>query len=156
MNPTYLFVNGASIAFAGESAYASMLHDTAAGEGIQVGQLIPGAIQPGHPTHDPAVLADTRWHLHPPRAVPHRDNRNGTGRPPCPRGAQLDWEPTQVQVPVAPSDALTGEPVAAALDLGPWDVRVLVSGDLDELPLLVAAAEPGSTVGVWPSFTEVT
>jgi NADP-dependent 3-hydroxy acid dehydrogenase YdfG len=58
-------VAGTSIAFAGESAYASMLHDTLAGEGIQVGQLIvPGAIQPGHPTHDPAVLADTLWHLH--------------------------------------------------------------------------------------------
>ncbi|MGW6930777.1 SDR family NAD(P)-dependent oxidoreductase [Lentzea sp. NPDC054927] len=58
-------VAGTSIAFAGESAYAAMLHDTLAGEGIQVGQLIiPGAIRPGHPTHDPAVLADTLWHLH--------------------------------------------------------------------------------------------
>ncbi|MFC0106010.1 SDR family NAD(P)-dependent oxidoreductase [Kibdelosporangium aridum] len=58
-------VAGTSIAFAGESAYAQMLHDTLTGEGIQVGQLIvPGAIQPGHPTHDPAVLADKLWHLH--------------------------------------------------------------------------------------------
>ena len=58
-------VAGTSIAFAGETAYATMLHDTLTGEGIQVGQLIiPGAIQPGHPTHDPAVLADKLWHLH--------------------------------------------------------------------------------------------
>jgi hypothetical protein len=58
-------VAGTSIAFAGESAYARMLHDTLAGEGIQVGQLIiPGAITPGHPTHDPDVLAGRLWHLH--------------------------------------------------------------------------------------------
>jgi NAD(P)-dependent dehydrogenase (short-subunit alcohol dehydrogenase family) len=58
-------VAGTSIAFAGESAYARMLHDTLAPEGIQVGQLIiPGGIRPGHPTHDPAVLADKLWHLH--------------------------------------------------------------------------------------------
>jgi hypothetical protein len=42
-----------------------MLHDTLAPERIRVGQLIiPGAITPGHPTHDPAVLADRLWHLH--------------------------------------------------------------------------------------------
>jgi hypothetical protein len=42
-----------------------MLHDTLASESIQVGQLIiPGAIQPGHPTHDPDVLAGRLWHLH--------------------------------------------------------------------------------------------
>ncbi|WP_129787636.1 SDR family NAD(P)-dependent oxidoreductase [Promicromonospora panici] len=74
---TFLFVNGGSgarpnprvagtsIAFAGESAYASMLHDVLAGENIHIGQLIiPGAIRPGHPTHDPAVLADTLWTIH--------------------------------------------------------------------------------------------
>jgi NADP-dependent 3-hydroxy acid dehydrogenase YdfG len=58
-------VGGTSIAFAAEGAYARMLHDTLAPENIQVGQLIiPGAIQPGHPTHDPAVLAGKLWHLH--------------------------------------------------------------------------------------------
>jgi NADP-dependent 3-hydroxy acid dehydrogenase YdfG len=58
-------VAGASIAFAGEAAYARMLHDTLAPEGIRARQLIiPGAITPGHPTHDPAVLADRLWHLH--------------------------------------------------------------------------------------------
>jgi len=37
------------------------------------------------------------------------------------------WEPAHVQVPVALSDVLSGESVATALDLGPWDLRVLVS-----------------------------
>jgi NADP-dependent 3-hydroxy acid dehydrogenase YdfG len=58
-------VAGTSIAFAGESAYASMLHDVLADENIHIGQLIiPGAIQPGHPTHDPTVLAGTLWTIH--------------------------------------------------------------------------------------------
>ena len=58
-------VAGTSIAFAGETAYARMLHDTLGTEGIQAGQLIiPGAIQPGHPTHDPDILAGRLWHLH--------------------------------------------------------------------------------------------
>lgn len=58
-------VAGTSIAFAGESAYAKMLHDTLAPERIQVGQLIiPGAITPGHPNNDPTVLAGKLWHLH--------------------------------------------------------------------------------------------
>jgi len=58
-------VAGTSIAFAGEAAYARMLHDTLTPEGIRVRQLIiPGAITPGHPTHDPAVLANRLWHLH--------------------------------------------------------------------------------------------
>lgn len=58
-------VAGTSVAFAGESAYAGMLHDVLAPENVHVGQLIiPGAIQPGHPTHDPAVLADTLWTIH--------------------------------------------------------------------------------------------
>ncbi|MEU2266660.1 SDR family NAD(P)-dependent oxidoreductase [Streptomyces olindensis] len=74
---TILFVNGGtaaiphpdragtSIAFAGESAYGHLLHDTLAAEGIHVGQLIiPGAILPGHHRKDPAVLADTLWSLH--------------------------------------------------------------------------------------------
>ena len=58
-------VAGTSIAFAGESAYARMLHDALAAEHIQVGQLIiPGVITKGHPTHDPDVLADKLWYLH--------------------------------------------------------------------------------------------
>ncbi|MYS22898.1 short chain dehydrogenase [Streptomyces sp. DvalAA-14] len=74
---TVLFVNGGtavrphaeragtSIAFAAESAYARMLHDTLAGEHIHVAQLIiPGAITPGDPRKDPGVLADTLWGMH--------------------------------------------------------------------------------------------
>nr|AXL05832.1 beta-galactosidase [uncultured bacterium] len=37
------------------------------------------------------------------------------------------WEPVRVRPPVAVSDVLSGESVAAELDLGAWDVRVLVS-----------------------------
>ncbi|MCF3134089.1 SDR family NAD(P)-dependent oxidoreductase [Streptomyces olivochromogenes] len=56
---------GTSIAFAAESAYGHLLHDRLAPEGIHVAQLvIPGAIVPGHPRKDPAVLADTLWTLH--------------------------------------------------------------------------------------------
>lgn len=56
---------GTSIAFAGESAYAQMLHDTLGDDGIYVGQLIvPGAIVPGHPKKDHAALARTHWNMH--------------------------------------------------------------------------------------------
>jgi short-subunit dehydrogenase len=74
---TLLFVNGGtavrpradlagtSIAFAAESAYAQLLHDTLAADGIHVAQLIiPGAIIPGHPRKDPTVLAQTLWSMH--------------------------------------------------------------------------------------------
>ncbi|MFJ5262409.1 SDR family NAD(P)-dependent oxidoreductase [Streptomyces sp. NPDC088387] len=74
---TILFVNGGtavvphperagtSIAFAAQSAYGHLLHNTLAPDGIHVTQLvIPGAIVPGHPRKDPAVLADTLWTLH--------------------------------------------------------------------------------------------
>ena len=58
-------VAGTSIAFAGEGAYASMLHETLASENVHVGQLIiPGAIRPGHPANDPDVLASTLWSMH--------------------------------------------------------------------------------------------
>ena len=61
-NATYA---GTSIAFAGESAYAQMLHDTVKPDRIHVGQLIiPGAITPGDPNTDPDVLADTLWSMH--------------------------------------------------------------------------------------------
>lgn len=74
---TLLFINGGtavqphpdragtSIAFAAESAYAQMLHDALADEHIHAAQLIiPGAIAPGDPRKDPAVLADTLWGMH--------------------------------------------------------------------------------------------
>lgn len=74
---TILFVNGGtavrpravlagtSIAFAGQSAYAQMLHDTLTGDAIHVAQLIiPGAITAGHPRKDPAVIAQTLWGMH--------------------------------------------------------------------------------------------
>jgi NADP-dependent 3-hydroxy acid dehydrogenase YdfG len=58
-------VAGTSIAFAGESAYAVMMHETLAVENIHVGQLIiPGAITPGHPRNEPNVLASTLWAMH--------------------------------------------------------------------------------------------
>lgn len=72
-----LFVNGASavrphasyagtsIAFAGQSAYGQMLHETLQPEGIHVGQLIiPRGIEPGDATHDPDVLAGVLWEMH--------------------------------------------------------------------------------------------
>lgn len=74
---TLLFVNGASavrpnprvagtsVAFAGESAYAQMLHTALADSDIHVAQLIiPGAITAEHPTHDPGVLAERLWTMH--------------------------------------------------------------------------------------------
>jgi beta-galactosidase len=36
------------------------------------------------------------------------------------------WEPARVTTPVPLSDVLNGGPAATALELGPWDVRVLV------------------------------
>ncbi|WP_327187285.1 SDR family NAD(P)-dependent oxidoreductase [Streptomyces sp. NBC_01334] len=74
---TLLFVNGGSavrphpdragtsIAFAGESAYAAMLHDALAGENIHAAQLIvPGAISPGSEHSSPSVLAERLYTLH--------------------------------------------------------------------------------------------
>ena len=58
-------VGGTSIAFAGEGAYATMVNEVLAAENIHVGQLIiPNGITPGHPTHDPDVLADRVWAMH--------------------------------------------------------------------------------------------
>jgi NADP-dependent 3-hydroxy acid dehydrogenase YdfG len=58
-------VAGTSIAFAGEGASASMLSTALADDGVHVGQLIiPGGITPGHPTHDPDVLAERLWTMH--------------------------------------------------------------------------------------------
>ncbi|MGU3438410.1 SDR family NAD(P)-dependent oxidoreductase [Actinomycetes bacterium M1A6_2h] len=74
---TLLFVNGSSairpgatvagtsIAFAGESAYAQLLHDALAPEGLHVGQLIiPRGIGAGEPSHEPDVLAQALWEIH--------------------------------------------------------------------------------------------
>jgi beta-galactosidase len=46
------------------------------------------------------------------------------------------WQPASVPAPADLSDALTGTPIFAgtALDLGAWDVRVLVSTDADSAP----------------------
>jgi NADP-dependent 3-hydroxy acid dehydrogenase YdfG len=74
---TLLFVNGSSavrpnpkvagtsIAFAAESAYARMLHDTLAPENIHAAQLIiPGAIRPDAEHSSPDVLAERLYGLH--------------------------------------------------------------------------------------------
>jgi NAD(P)-dependent dehydrogenase (short-subunit alcohol dehydrogenase family) len=74
---TLLFVNGGSavrphperagtsIAFAGESACAAMLHDALAPENIHATQLIiPGAIRPEAEHSSPAALAERRYALH--------------------------------------------------------------------------------------------
>jgi NAD(P)-dependent dehydrogenase (short-subunit alcohol dehydrogenase family) len=74
---TLLFVNGASavrpnpavagtsIAFAAESAYAAMLHDTLAPENIHAAQLIiPGAIRPDAEHSSPTALAERLYALH--------------------------------------------------------------------------------------------
>jgi NADP-dependent 3-hydroxy acid dehydrogenase YdfG len=74
---TLLFVNGSSavrpnpkvagtsIAFAAESAYARMLHDTLAPENIHAAQLIiPGAIRPDAEHSSPDVLAERLYDIH--------------------------------------------------------------------------------------------
>ena len=74
---TILFVNGGSavtpgrkltgtsVAFAGQAAYAQLLHEVLGEEGIQVSQLIvPGAIIAGDPRKDPKILAEHLWDLH--------------------------------------------------------------------------------------------
>ncbi|MBO1268994.1 SDR family NAD(P)-dependent oxidoreductase [Arthrobacter cavernae] len=74
---TALFVNGSSAvrpnhnyagtsaAFAAESAYAQMLHEALAPEGIHVAQLIiPLGIGGGDPAHEPAALAETLWSIY--------------------------------------------------------------------------------------------
>ncbi|MEL7974376.1 SDR family NAD(P)-dependent oxidoreductase [Isoptericola sp. F-RaC21] len=58
-------VTGTSVAFAAESAYARLLHDALAPEGIHVAQLIiPLGIGGGEPDHDPDALAQRLWELH--------------------------------------------------------------------------------------------
>jgi NADP-dependent 3-hydroxy acid dehydrogenase YdfG len=58
-------VTGTSVAFAGESAYAQLLHDALVDENIHVGQLIiPLGIGGGDPDHEPEAIADTLWAIH--------------------------------------------------------------------------------------------
>lgn len=58
-------VTGTSVAFAGESAYAQLLHDALAGEGIHVGQvIIPFGIDDGDPSHSGESVAERLWSMH--------------------------------------------------------------------------------------------
>nr|NLD40210.1 SDR family NAD(P)-dependent oxidoreductase [Actinomycetales bacterium] len=56
---------GTTVGFAGETAYAQMLHEQLEPENIRVRQIIiPGSIEPGHPEKDPATLAKKIWDMH--------------------------------------------------------------------------------------------
>jgi len=58
-------VTGTSVAFAGQAAYAQLLHEVLGEEGIQVSQLvIGGRIIAGNAEKDPDVLAGHLWDLH--------------------------------------------------------------------------------------------
>ncbi|MBE7196168.1 MAG: SDR family NAD(P)-dependent oxidoreductase, partial [Gordonia polyisoprenivorans] len=58
-------VTGTSIAFAGQAAYAQLLHQVLGEEGIQVSQLIIGGqIVVGDAQKDPDRLAELLWDLH--------------------------------------------------------------------------------------------
>ncbi len=58
-------MTGTSVAFAGQAAYAELLHEVLGEEGIQVSQLIIGGrIIAGDPEKDPDVLAGILWDLH--------------------------------------------------------------------------------------------
>ncbi|MGW7494093.1 SDR family NAD(P)-dependent oxidoreductase [Streptomyces luteogriseus] len=58
-------VAGTSVAFAAESAYARMLHDTLAPQNIHVAQLIvPGAIRPDAEHSSPDALARRLYDIH--------------------------------------------------------------------------------------------
>ncbi|GAA4669989.1 SDR family NAD(P)-dependent oxidoreductase [Frondihabitans cladoniiphilus] len=58
-------VTGTSVAFAGESAYAQLLHEALADEGIHVGQLIiPFGIDDGAEAHSSESVAEKLWAMH--------------------------------------------------------------------------------------------
>lgn len=58
-------VTGTSVAFAGQAAYAQLLHEALGEEGIQVSQLIIGGqIVAGDPDKSPEALAEHLWDLH--------------------------------------------------------------------------------------------
>jgi NADP-dependent 3-hydroxy acid dehydrogenase YdfG len=60
---------GIAISFAGEVAYARMLHDDLAGQGIHVAHTaIGGRIEPGN-DHEPDDVADVLWSHHADRSV---------------------------------------------------------------------------------------
>jgi short-subunit dehydrogenase len=60
---------GVGISFAGEVAYARMLHDELAGQGIHVAHTaIGGRIMPGG-DHEPSDIADVLWSHHADRAT---------------------------------------------------------------------------------------
>ena len=93
-NPSILFVNGGSavkpgrnvtgtsVAFAGQAAYAQLLHEVLGEEGIYVGQLIIGGrIIEGDEEKDPAVLADHLWELHTKRDTFRTQVAEGLSRP---------------------------------------------------------------------------
>lgn len=121
---TLLFVNGGSavrphadragtsIAFAAESAYARMLHDTLAEDRIHVAQLIiPGAITPATPARTPRCspascgtstttagippLRRTPGGLSPPSRQPGAPVNRAPGRG-VQRGLEHGWPPTRI------------------------------------------------------------
>jgi len=58
-------VTGTSVAFAGESAYAQLLHDAVAAEQVHVAQLIiPFGIDDGQDEHSGAAIAERLWTIH--------------------------------------------------------------------------------------------
>jgi NADP-dependent 3-hydroxy acid dehydrogenase YdfG len=58
-------VTGTSVAFAGESAYAQLLHDALADESIHVGQIIiPFGIDDGDAAHASEAVAERLWAMH--------------------------------------------------------------------------------------------
>jgi len=58
-------VTGTSVAFAGESAYAQLLHDAVAPDNVHVGQLIiPFGIDDGQDDHSGAAIAERLWSIH--------------------------------------------------------------------------------------------
>jgi NAD(P)-dependent dehydrogenase (short-subunit alcohol dehydrogenase family) len=58
-------VTGTSVAFAGQAAYAQLLHEVLGEEGIQVSQLIIGGrIDPADEKKSPEALAEHLWRLH--------------------------------------------------------------------------------------------
>ncbi len=58
-------VTGTSVAFAGESAYAELLHDAVRDEHVHVAQLIiPFGIDDGQDEHSAAAVAERLWSMH--------------------------------------------------------------------------------------------
>jgi NAD(P)-dependent dehydrogenase (short-subunit alcohol dehydrogenase family) len=63
-------VTGTSVAFAGQAAYAQLLHEVLGEEGIYVGQLIiGGSIDPDSDEKSPEALAERLWTMHTERST---------------------------------------------------------------------------------------